>query len=105
TQLGGQGIAIPIDHLEHSQVKGLRDRIAQDFGRIDILVNNIWGGETLKGEPEEWNKPIWEVDLDKGLRILRLAIDTHLITSHFLLPLMIQQPGGLLVEVTDGATA
>jgi NAD(P)-dependent dehydrogenase (short-subunit alcohol dehydrogenase family) len=91
--------------LEPSQVGRLRDRIAHDFGRIDVLVNNIWGGETLKGGPADWDKPIWEVDLDKGLRILRLAIDTHLITSHFLLPLMIQQPGGLLVEVTDGATA
>ena len=105
TRLGGRGVAIPIDHLDPSQVESLRDRIAQDFGRVDVLVNNIWGGELLKGMPHEWNQPIWEVDLDKGLRILRLAIDTHLITSHYLLPLMVEQPGGLLVEVTDGAAS
>ena len=67
-----------------------------------MLVNDIWGGEVLKGGPAEWNTPIWEHDLDKGLRILRLAIDTHLVTSHFLLPLLIDRPGGLLVEMTDG---
>ena len=70
-----------------------------------MLVNDIWGGELLKGGPSEWNTPIWEHDLDKGLRILRLAIDTHLITSHHLLPLLVDEPGGLLVEVTDGTAA
>ena len=50
----------------------------------------------------EWNTPLWEHDLEKGLRILRLAIDTHLITSHFALPLLIREPGGLVVEMTDG---
>ncbi len=67
-----------------------------------MLVNDIWGAELLKGGPANWNTPIWEFDLDDGLRILRLAIDTHLITSHYLLPLLIAEPGGLLVEVTDG---
>jgi NAD(P)-dependent dehydrogenase (short-subunit alcohol dehydrogenase family) len=67
-------------------------------------VNDIWGGEVLKGGPPEWNRPIWDVDLDDGLRILRLAIDTHLITSHHLLPLLVDRPGGLVVEVTDGTT-
>ena len=70
-----------------------------------MLVNDIWGGEVLKGGPAEWNTPIWEHDLDKGLRILRLAVDTHLVTSHHLLPLLIDRPGGLLVEVTDGTAA
>ena len=102
TQLGGTGIAVPVDHLESEQVARLAARIRQDYGGIDVLVNDIWGGETLKGGPDEWNKPIWEVSLEKGLRILRLAIDTHLITSHHLLPLLIGKPGGLLVEVTDG---
>ena len=69
-----------------------------------MLVNDIWGAEILKGGPAQWNTPVWEHDLDTGLRILRLAIDTHIITSHYLLPLLIQRPGGLLVEVTDGTT-
>ncbi|HEX7166371.1 MAG TPA: SDR family oxidoreductase [Acidimicrobiales bacterium] len=101
---GGTGIAIPVDHLDADQVKALADRIAADHGRIDVLVNDIWGAEVLKGGPEEWDTPIWKHDLATGLRILRLAIDTHLITSHHLLPLVIAQPGGLVVEVTDGTT-
>lgn len=102
TQLGGAGIAVPTDHLVPSEVESLASRIRRDYGRVDILVNDIWGAEILKGGPEDWNTPIWKHDLAKGLRILRLAIDTHLITSHVLLPLMIEKPGGLLVEVTDG---
>ncbi|MGH9275229.1 MAG: SDR family oxidoreductase [Acidimicrobiales bacterium] len=102
TQLGGTGIALPVDHLDAAQVERLAERLREDHGHIDVLVNDIWGGEVLKGGPPEWNTPIWEHDLDKGLRILRLAIDTHLITSHHLLPLLIDKPGGLVVEVTDG---
>jgi NAD(P)-dependent dehydrogenase (short-subunit alcohol dehydrogenase family) len=104
TQLGGNGIAKAVDHLNSEEVKGLAEHIRRDFGRIDVLVNDIWGAEVLKGGPAEWNTPIWDHDLEKGLRILRLAIDTHLITSHHLLPLLIDRPGGLLVEVTDGTT-
>lgn len=102
TRLGGTGVALAIDHLETDQVRKLANKIRDDYGHIDVLVNDIWGGEILKGGPPDWNKPIWEHDLQKGLRILRLAIDTHLITSHYLLPLLIKKPGGLLVEVTDG---
>jgi NAD(P)-dependent dehydrogenase (short-subunit alcohol dehydrogenase family) len=105
TELGGNGIAIAADHLDPEQVRAVAEQIRRDHGRIDVLVNDIWGAETLKGGPAEWNTPIWEHDLDKGLRILRLAIDTHLVTSHHLLPLLITEPGGLLVEVTDGTTA
>jgi NAD(P)-dependent dehydrogenase (short-subunit alcohol dehydrogenase family) len=102
TKLGGIGVAVPVDHLVPEDVKALADRIRGDYGKVDILVNDIWGAEVLKGGPSEWNTPIWEHDLQKGLRILRLAIDTHLITSHYLLPLLVATPGGLVVEVTDG---
>ena len=104
TRLGGTGIAIPMDHLVPDEVQKLSERLKNEFGRIDILVNDIWGAEVLKGGPAEWNTPVWELDLAKGLRILRLAIDTHIITSKYLLPLLISRPGGLLVEVTDGTT-
>ena len=104
TSLGGKGIAIPLDHLVPDEVKSLAERLQNEFGKVDILVNDIWGAEVLKGGPSEWNTPVWELDLAKGLRILRLAIDTHIITSKYLLPLLISQPGGLLVEVTDGTT-
>jgi NAD(P)-dependent dehydrogenase (short-subunit alcohol dehydrogenase family) len=95
---GGTGIAVAVDHLEAEQVEALARRIDAESGRLDVLVNDIWGGELLF----EWNTPVWEHDLEKGLRILRLAIDTHLITSHFALPLLIREPGGLVVEMTDG---
>jgi NAD(P)-dependent dehydrogenase (short-subunit alcohol dehydrogenase family) len=95
---GGVGIAVAVDHLEPAQVEALVRRIDAESGRLDVLVNDIWGGELLF----EWATPVWEHDLEKGLRMLRLAIDTHLITSHFALPLLIREPGGLVVEMTDG---
>lgn len=104
TQLGGKGIARVVDHLDPAQVNELASFVRAEHGRIDVLVNDIWGAETLKGGPPEWNKPIWELDLEKGLRILRLAIDTHLVTAHALLRLL-AKPGGLHVEVTDGTNA
>ena len=102
TALGGTGIAAPTDHLEHQQVADLAARLAAEFGHVDVLVNDIWGAELLKGGPSVWNTPLWELDLDTGLRILRLAVETHLVTSHHLLPLVVNRPGGLVVEVTDG---
>jgi NAD(P)-dependent dehydrogenase (short-subunit alcohol dehydrogenase family) len=102
TSLGGVGIPIQVDHLDIAQVRALADRIRDDHGAIDILVNDIWGAEVLKGEPATWNRPIWEHDLENGLRILRLGVDTHLITAHALLPLLVIRPDGLHVEVTDG---
>jgi NAD(P)-dependent dehydrogenase (short-subunit alcohol dehydrogenase family) len=104
TALGGEGIAVAVDHLDPAQVRMLAERVRRDHGHLDVLVNDIWGAETLKGGPATWNTPIWEIDLPDGLRLLRLAIDTHLITSHLLLPLMVDRPGGLVVEVTDGTT-
>jgi NAD(P)-dependent dehydrogenase (short-subunit alcohol dehydrogenase family) len=98
SEAGGEGIAVAVDHLDPEQVAGLIERIDSEHGRLDVLVNDIWGAEHLF----QWNTPVWEHDLDRGLRMLRLAIDTHLITSHFALPLLIREPGGLVVEVTDG---
>jgi NAD(P)-dependent dehydrogenase (short-subunit alcohol dehydrogenase family) len=98
TKAGGQGVAIRVDHSVPAEVEALIARIRKDRGRLDILVNDIWGGEKLF----EWNKPVWEHNLENGLRLLHNAVDTHLITAHYALPLMIAKPGGLLVEVTDG---
>jgi NAD(P)-dependent dehydrogenase (short-subunit alcohol dehydrogenase family) len=95
---GGRGIAVRVDHLIPDEVRDLVARIDAEQGRLDVLVNDIWGGERLF----EWDAPLWEHDLANGLRLLHLALDTHLITSHFALPLLIRRPGGLLVEMTDG---
>ncbi|NRQ31190.1 SDR family oxidoreductase [Nonomuraea sp. NN258] len=98
TAAGGTGIPVQVDHLEAAQVKALAERIESEQGRLDVLVNDVWGGDHLWS----FDTPVWKHDLDKGLRLLRLAIDTHLITSHHLLPLLIKNQGGLVVEVTDG---
>jgi NAD(P)-dependent dehydrogenase (short-subunit alcohol dehydrogenase family) len=97
-QAGGRGIALQVDHLEPVQVEALIARIEREQGRLDILVNDVWGADFLI----QWNVPVWEHSLEKGLRMLRLAIDTHIITSHFALPVLIKSPGGLVVEMTDG---
>jgi NAD(P)-dependent dehydrogenase (short-subunit alcohol dehydrogenase family) len=94
---GGQCIAVQVDHLVPEQVRSLVQRIEAEQGRLDILVNDIFGATTI-----EWNKTVWESDLEYGLRTLHLAVDTHAITSHFVLPLLIKRPGGLVIEVNDG---
>jgi NAD(P)-dependent dehydrogenase (short-subunit alcohol dehydrogenase family) len=94
---GGRGIPVQVDHLVPEQVAALVERIETEQGALHVLVNDIWGATVM-----EWDKTVWESDLDVGLRMLRLGIDTHAITSHFALPLLIRTPGGLAVEVTDG---
>jgi NAD(P)-dependent dehydrogenase (short-subunit alcohol dehydrogenase family) len=96
-QAGGRGIAVQLDHLVPDEVSALVTRIKDEQGALHVLVNDIWGATKM-----EWNKTVWESDLAYGLRMLRLAVDTHAITSHFAMPLLIKTPGGLVVEVTDG---
>jgi NAD(P)-dependent dehydrogenase (short-subunit alcohol dehydrogenase family) len=96
-EAGGRGIAIQVDHLVPDEVSALVTRIKDEQGRLHVLVNNIWGATRM-----EWNKSVWESSLEHGLRTLRLAVDTHAITSHFAVPLLIERPGGLVVEVGDG---
>lgn len=98
-EAGGRGIAVQVDHLMPDQVRALMTRIEGEQGRLHILVNDIFGATKF-----EWNKTVWESDLDYGLRTLRLAVDTHAITSHFAIPLLIKTPGGLVVEVNDGTS-
>jgi NAD(P)-dependent dehydrogenase (short-subunit alcohol dehydrogenase family) len=98
SEAGGTGIAVRTDHLDPDQVRRLVERIDGEHGRLDVLVNDVWGGEKLF----EWDTPVWEHDLANGLRLVDLALKTHLITSHFALPLLIRDPGGLVVEMTDG---
>ncbi|MHC0431048.1 SDR family oxidoreductase [Streptomyces sp. O3] len=98
TAAGGAGIGVAVDHLEPERVRELVDRIDRAHGRLDILVNDIWGGDAHV----QWGRKLWEHDLDEGLRVLRLGIETHLVTSRYALPLLIRNRGGLVVEVTDG---
>ena len=96
-EAGGHGIAVRVDHLVPAQVSELVARIRSEQGALHILVNGIWGATRI-----EWNRTVWESSLDTGLHTLRLAVDTHAITSHYALPLLIETPGGLVVEMTDG---
>jgi len=96
-EAGGRGIAVQVDHLDPRQVRALVERIAREHGRLDVLVNDIFGATKI-----EWNKSVWESDLEYGLHLLRLAVDTHAITSHFAIPLLLKTGGGLVVEVNDG---
>jgi NAD(P)-dependent dehydrogenase (short-subunit alcohol dehydrogenase family) len=98
-QAGGQGIALRVDHLVPDEVRELVARIEREHGALHILVNDIFGLTRM-----EWNKTVWESNLEYGLHLLRLGIDTHAITSHVALPLMIRRPGALVVEVNDGTT-
>ncbi|WP_021598568.1 MULTISPECIES: SDR family oxidoreductase [Actinomadura] len=102
TAAGGTGIPVRVDHSVPDEVRALAGRItAEQDGRLDVLVNSVWGGDPLT----DWEHPLWEQDLDRGLRLLRQAVETHVITSRFMLPLMVARKRGLVVEVTDGNTA
>ncbi|MNI04774.1 7-alpha-hydroxysteroid dehydrogenase [compost metagenome] len=100
TARGGVGIAVRTDHTQEEEVKALFERIRQEQGKLDLLVNDIWGGEKLT----HWGTPFWEQPLSDGLLMQERAIRTHLITSHYAVPLMIEYGKGLIIEVTDGST-
>jgi NAD(P)-dependent dehydrogenase (short-subunit alcohol dehydrogenase family) len=101
TAAGGRGVAVRVDHLVPAEVAALVDRIEAESGRLDVLVNDVWGGEHLFTR----DAPVWAQDLDAGLRLLRLAVETHLVTSAHALRLLARRPGGLVVEMTDGTAA
>ncbi|MEO8084850.1 MAG: SDR family oxidoreductase [Ardenticatenales bacterium] len=95
---GGRGIAVRVDHGVEAEVIALFERVKADHGRLDVLVNDIWGGDPLT----EWGTPFWRLDLDKGRRLLDTAVWTHVITARHGAPLMVERGHGLIVEVTDG---
>ncbi|MEZ4860412.1 MAG: SDR family oxidoreductase [Caldilineaceae bacterium] len=101
TARGGIGIAVQVDHSQPVQVAELFDRVGtEQAGQLDILVNDVWGGESLM----EWEKAFWEIDLDQALTMLQRAIFTHIITSRYGAPLMVARNRGLIIEITDGDT-
>jgi NAD(P)-dependent dehydrogenase (short-subunit alcohol dehydrogenase family) len=96
---GGLGIPVQVDHTVEDEVKALFERVQlEQNGQLDILVNDIWGGETLC----VWGKPFWEQRLNDGLLMQQRAVHAHLITSHYAVPLMIARKIGLIIEITDG---
>jgi NAD(P)-dependent dehydrogenase (short-subunit alcohol dehydrogenase family) len=95
---GGKAIAVRADHTDPAQVEALVARIKAEQGRLDVLVNDVWGGD----EHTEWGKPLWELDAAKGFSLLDRVLRTHFLTSRAAVPLMLEGSGGLVVEVTDG---
>jgi NAD(P)-dependent dehydrogenase (short-subunit alcohol dehydrogenase family) len=99
TARGGKGIAVQVDHTVPEQVRSLFEHVRQEQeGRLDLLVNDVWGGDELT----EWGKPFWEHSLENGLLMLERAVLSHLITSHAGVPLMLPRRQGLVIEITDG---
>ncbi|HEX9828807.1 MAG TPA: SDR family NAD(P)-dependent oxidoreductase, partial [Bacteroidota bacterium] len=97
TARGGKGIPVQVDHTVEEQVKALFERVEREQGKLDILINDVWGGDELT----EW-KPFWEHSLQKGLLMIQRAVHSHIITSYYAAPLMIKTKKGLIIEVTDG---
>lgn len=99
-EYGGVGIPVQVDHTVEAQVKALFERIRAEQGRLDILVNDIWGGDALT----EWGKPFWELSMEKGILMQQRGVHTHFITSRYAAPLMVERKQGLIIEITDGDT-
>src|ERR1700680_1996620 len=98
TAAGGLGIPVRVDHTEPAEVKKLVARIKRRHKGLDILVNDVWGGDPLT----EWGKPFWAVNLDNGLHMLKQAIHSHIITAHYAVPLMLGRKRAIIFEITDG---
>jgi NAD(P)-dependent dehydrogenase (short-subunit alcohol dehydrogenase family) len=98
TAHGGSGIPVQVDHTVPEQVKALFERVRAEQNGLDILVNDVWGGDELT----EFGKPFWELSLDQGFAMLRQAVNSHIITSHYAAPLLIQRGEGIILEITDG---
>lgn len=97
---GGTGIPVRVDHTVEEQVEALFGRVRSEQGRLDILVNDIWGGDALT----EWGTPFWQLSIAKGRLMLDRAVHAHIIASRYGAPLMVEAGSGLIVEITDGDT-
>ncbi len=95
---GGAGIWVRVDHSVEAEVEALFRRVRDEQGRLDVLVNDVWGGDILT----EWGKPFWELSTERGWAMLEQAVHTHIITSRRGVPMMVERGQGLVVEITDG---
>jgi NAD(P)-dependent dehydrogenase (short-subunit alcohol dehydrogenase family) len=95
---GGVGIPVRVDHTIEDEVKALFEQVTAEHGQLDILVNDIWGGDELV----EWGKPFWELELAQGWLMQERAVRSHIITSRYAAKLMVERSEGLIVEITDG---
>ncbi|UVI29512.1 SDR family oxidoreductase [Paenibacillus spongiae] len=100
TANGGRGIPVRVDYSVEADVQALAKLLIEEHsGQLDLLVNDVWGGDSLT----EWGKPFWENSLQDGILMQQRAVHTHLVASHYLLPLMVARKHGLVIEITDGS--
>lgn len=102
---GGEGTALVVDHENPAAVATLIETVDRDQGRLDVLVNDIFGGDKYM----QWEEPLWEHDWAGGLRMLQMGVHTHLITLRAAMPLLLRTAAahgtrGLVVEMTDGTS-
>jgi NAD(P)-dependent dehydrogenase (short-subunit alcohol dehydrogenase family) len=97
-QAGGRAVGVRVDHTRAEDVANLAVRVRQESGRLDVLVNSIWGGDPMV----DWGQRFWEVDLTGVKAYLDQTLISHIITSRHLAPLMVEAGRGLIVEVIDG---
>ncbi|MFP4438443.1 MAG: SDR family oxidoreductase [Chloroflexaceae bacterium] len=100
TAYGGVGLPVQVDHTVAAQVEALFARVRAEQGQLDILVNDVWGGDALT----DWGKPFWELAIEPGLLMQQRGVHSHIITSRYGVPLMLEHQRGLIVEITDGDT-
>ena len=98
TAAGGRGIAMRVDHTIPGEVKKLVATIKRRHKGLDILVNDVWGGDALM----QFGKGFWSANLENGLQLLKQALHSHIITAHCATPLMFARPGAIIFEITDG---
>lgn len=95
---GGKAVPVRVDHTVEREVEALAARVRRDEKRLDILVNDIWGGD----EMVDWESKFWTLDIAIARRLVDQAVFSHLLTSRHLAPLMVEARRGLIVEITDG---
>lgn len=96
---GGEGVPVQVDYTDEAQVRALFERVQAERGRLDLLVNDVWGGDELTGT---WGTPFWELPVERGWLMQERAVRTHILAAKYAAPLMIAQRSGLIVEIGDG---
>jgi len=97
-QAGGRAVAVRVDHTQEGDVKDLAKQVRRQSGRLDILVDSVWGGDPMI----DWTQRFWEIDLAKLRPYIDQTVLSHLITARHLAPFMVEQNSGLIVQMIDG---
>jgi NAD(P)-dependent dehydrogenase (short-subunit alcohol dehydrogenase family) len=100
TRYGGEGLYARVDYSQEAEVQAFFERVRAEGGRLDILVNDVWGGDELTFS--SWGTPFWELPVDRGWLLQERAVRTHILAARYAAPIMVAQRSGLIVEIGDG---